>query len=135
MNTLNYLINLTLSLLAPNLCNLHVRRRDKALGAVAEHLMGGQTLTARLFSLNFVQQFTQTHASPVQLRLRNTYRAPQHLCDLMVFIPLDIVQNKYGAIAHRQLREQRPRFIRSIDPSRNKSGPAISMLDEPVSLS
>jgi hypothetical protein len=79
--------------------------RPNSARAEVERLLGGQTLTAKLFSLHFMQQFTQTHVRPVQLRLRNTYRAPEHLCDLMMFIPLDIVQNKYGAIAHRQLRD------------------------------
>src|SRR5258708_3699699 len=60
--------------------------RPNSAGAEVERLLGGQTLTAKLFSLHFMQQFTQTHVRPVQLRLRNTYRVPEHLCDLMMFI-------------------------------------------------
>src|SRR5258708_37129331 len=70
--------------------------------------MGGETLTPRLFSLHFMQQFPQTHVSSVQLRLRNALRVPQHLCNLVVFVPLDVMQDKYGTIAQLQLRAAAP---------------------------
>src|SRR5258708_32627363 len=71
----------------------------------AECLLGAHAPFAILFPLNFMQQFTKTLARPVQLRLRDGFGASQHLRDLVMLIPLDIVQNKYLARAHRQLRD------------------------------
>src|SRR6266436_5460955 len=71
----------------------------------AECLLGGHALFAILFPLNFMQQFAQPLSSPVQLRLRDAFGASQHLRDLVMLIPLDIVQDKYRTRAHRQLRD------------------------------
>src|SRR4029077_8961188 len=70
----------------------------------AECPLDGHPLFAILFPLNFMQQFAQPLSSPVQLRLRDAFGASQHLRDLAMLVPLDIVQNKYLARAHRQLR-------------------------------
>src|ERR1700757_3173384 len=71
----------------------------------AECLLRSHPLFAILFPLNFMQQFAQPLSSPVQLRLRNAYRASQHLRDLAMLVPLDIVQDKYCAGARWQLRD------------------------------
>src|ERR1700739_34505 len=68
-------------------------------------LLGSQTLFAIPFPLNFMQQFTETLASPVQLRLRDAFRASQHFRDFPMLVPLDIVQDKYCARARWQLRD------------------------------
>ena len=72
---------------------------------LAERLLGGLTLIAILFTLKFMQQFAQPLAGPVQLRLRDAFRTSQHLRDLVMLIPLDIMQDKYGARARWQLRD------------------------------
>src|SRR5216684_2714634 len=71
----------------------------------AECLLGGHALFAILFTLNFMQQFAQPLSSPVQLRLRDAFGASQHLRDLAMLVPLDIVQDKYCARARWQQRE------------------------------
>src|ERR1700747_22806 len=71
----------------------------------AECLLGSHALFAILFTLNFMQQFTQTLAGPVKLRLRDTFRASQQLRDLVMLVSLDIVHHKYCARARRQLRD------------------------------
>src|SRR5258708_8969021 len=70
----------------------------------AECLLGGHALLAVLFPLNFMQQFAQPLSSLVQLRLRSAYRASQHLRDLAMLVPLDIMQDKYCARTRWQLR-------------------------------
>src|SRR5260370_5129095 len=71
----------------------------------AECLLGGQALFAILSPLNFMQQFAQPLSSLVQLRFRDAFRASQHLRDLAMLVPLDIVQHKYCARARWQLRD------------------------------
>src|SRR5260370_10166360 len=71
----------------------------------AECLLGVHAPFAILFPLNFMQQFTKTLARPVQLRLRNAFRSSQHLRDLAMLVPLDIVQDKYCATARWRLRD------------------------------
>src|SRR6266481_4892766 len=87
----------------------------------AECLLGGHALFAILFPLNFMQQFAQPLSSLVQLRLRGTFRAPQHLRDLAMLVPLDIVQDKYCARARWQLCDATAEIDSINQPSSNKS--------------
>lgn len=72
---------------------------------MAECFLGGLTRFAILFTLNFMQQFAQPLAGPVQLRLRDAFRTSQQVRDLVMLVSLDIVHHKYSARASRQLRD------------------------------
>jgi hypothetical protein len=77
------------------------RHGDQACTRPGAYFQFCQSLVSRLFSLNFVKQFTQAHASFVQLRLGIPNGAPYYLGNFGVLVPLDIVQDKYGAVACR----------------------------------
>jgi hypothetical protein len=47
----------------------------------------------------------QPRAGLVQLGLRITFGTSQYLGNLVVLVPLNIVQDKYCAVTHRQLRD------------------------------
>ena len=82
---------------------LKVTLNEQGLAGLATRFTCCHSLVAGLVTLNFVEQFTQTHAGFVQLGLRNTYGASQYLGNFVVLVALDIVQNKYRAVAHGQL--------------------------------
>jgi len=67
------------------------------------HFSGGHAFVAGLVTLNFVEQFTEAHAGFVQLGLRNTYGAAQYFGNFVVLVALNIMQNKYRAVAQGQL--------------------------------
>src|SRR5258708_9900 len=71
----------------------------------AECLLGVHAPFAILFPLNFMQQFTKSQLHRARKRLRNAFRSSQHLRDLAMLVPLDIVQDKYCARARWQLRD------------------------------
>ena len=77
--------------------------KERGLAGSRKHFSCCQALIADLFTLNFVEQFTQPHAGLVQLRLRNTYRAPQYLGNFVVLVALNIMQNKYRPVTRGQL--------------------------------
>src|SRR5258708_40114161 len=76
--------------------------REQSRGGCGTHFSCCKAPIARLASLKFVEHLTQPRASLVQLRLQSAYRASQDLGNLTVFISLDIVQDKYCAVAHGQ---------------------------------
>jgi len=83
-----------------------------------------------------MEQFTQPHASFVQLRLRITYRAFQLSRQSRLLVPLDIVQDKYCAVARPAIADAAlGDSLYQPDPSSIKSGAPISMLDELASSS
>jgi hypothetical protein len=82
---------------------LKVTLNEQGLAGSGTRFTCCHSLVAGLVTLNFVEQFTQAHAGFVQLGLGNTYRTPQYLGNFVVLIALDIVQNKYRAVAHGQL--------------------------------
>src|SRR5712692_5066225 len=51
----------------------------------------------------FLEQVPQTCARLVQLRLRISHRASHDVRDLVVFVPLDVMQYEHGPVARRQL--------------------------------
>src|SRR5260370_14623863 len=60
------------------------------------------------------KQFAQSLASFVQLRLRIPDRASKNLGNLVVFVTLDVVQNKYFPVAFRQLID-RPLEVNAVE--------------------
>src|SRR5713226_1938856 len=83
----------------------------------------------------FLEQVPQTGTRFMQLRLRISHRASHDIRDLVVLVPLDVMQYEHGAVARRQL------FNRTfqIDPVdgalKLKSGAPMSFLGPPVSSS
>jgi len=76
---------------------------ERCSGRSGTQLSCCQALIARLVTLEFVEQFTEPRPGLVQLRLRITYRASHYLGNLVVFVPLNIVQDKYCAVTDGQL--------------------------------
>src|SRR5260370_3631456 len=57
----------------------------------------------RLLSYLFLEQVPQTCTRLVQLRLRISHRASHDIRDLVVLVPLDVMQYEHGPVARRQL--------------------------------
>jgi len=76
--------------------------KERSLARSGTHFSCRQALIARLVTLEFVEVFTEPRAGLVQLRLRIAYRASQYIGNLVVFLPLNIVQDKYCAVADGQ---------------------------------
>ena len=51
----------------------------------------------------FLKQVPQTCARLVQLRLRIPHRASHNVRDLVVFVPLDVMQYEHGPVTRWQL--------------------------------
>ena len=75
---------------------------EQSLAGVGADLDCSPARIAGFSSLNFVEEFAKPRAGLVQLRLRNTHRAPQSLGNFVVLISFDIVQDEYGAVARGQ---------------------------------
>ena len=88
------------------------KKRAVPCGTGDAHFPACQALIAGLVSLNFVKQFTQPLASFVQLLIfLITYRASNYLGNLVVLVPLDIVQNEYCAVASGNCSMQRSTYV------------------------
>src|SRR5260370_40512615 len=70
------------------------------------------------------KQFAHTLANLEQLRLRIPDRASKNLGNLVVFVTLDVVQNKYFPVAFRQLID-RPLEVKAVEQTTQpRGGPA-----------
>ena len=88
---------------------------------------GGLAFFPGTVAFVLVQQLAQAHAGLMQLRFGIADRAIHKSGDLVVFVALDIVQNKNRSVTRERVaRTARSRLTRSTEPDNRRSGAPIS---------
>src|SRR2546422_7659858 len=88
---------------------------------------------ARLIAKGFLQQLAQAHPRLVQLRFRVSDRTSHDFGDLVVFVPLDIVENERRPVARRQLGDG-PLQIHAVERAGKRSEEHTSELQSRLHL-